>query len=217
MGMPRADVHTLTIPYVVKTLRECAPDDSVTGDYNKKMNFVGNLINKTGNRIPESRADSIKMYKAITTVINASPSEFTQNMESFRRYIHQWASSLQGHKSLTDGSQLSLKANFVEYITYGLHNQHIVDIKEFGERVLQFGAKKEEPIVLYHQHQDQYIRVPESDKWREHSRSRSSPAKRRRSDNRGKQRLVAKKQLAPLSAPRCEKLEIVTLIRNYYF
>ena len=215
--MPRADVHTLTIPYVVKTLRECAPDDSVTGDYNKKMNFVGNLINKTGNRIPESRADSIKMYKTITTVINASASEFAQNMESFRRYIHQWASSLQGHKSLTDGSQLSLKANFVEYITYGLHNQHIVDIKEFGERVLQFGAKKEEPIVLYHQHQDQYIRVPESDKRREHSRSRSSPAKRRRSDNRGKQRLVAKKQLAPLSAPRCEKLEIVALIRNYYF
>ena len=87
VGMPRADVYTLTIPYVVKSLHECAPDDSVTGDYNKKMNCVANLINKTGNRIPESRADSIKMYKAITTVINA-PSEFTQNMESFRRYIH---------------------------------------------------------------------------------------------------------------------------------
>ena len=38
------------------------------------MNFVENLINKTGNRTAESRADSIKMYKAITTVINASPS-----------------------------------------------------------------------------------------------------------------------------------------------
>ena len=88
VGMPRDDVHTLTTPYVVKTLRECAPDDSVTGDHNKKMNFVCNLINKTGNRIPESRADGIKMYKAITTVINASPSEFTQNMESFRRYIN---------------------------------------------------------------------------------------------------------------------------------
>jgi len=97
------------------------------------------------------------MYKAITTVINMSPTEFTQNMGSFRRYIHQWVSSphTQGHKSLTDGSQLSLKANFVEYITYGLHNQHIVDINEFGERVLQFDAKREEPIVLYHQHQDQ--------------------------------------------------------------
>ena len=58
------------------------------------------------------------------------PPEFTQNLESFRRYIHQWASSLQGHKSLTDGSQLSLKASFVEYVTYGMHNQHIVDIKE---------------------------------------------------------------------------------------
>ena len=116
------------------------------------------------------------MYKAITTVINASSSEFTQNMESFRRYIHQWSVSLQDHKSLTDGSQLSLKAKFVKYITYGLHNQHIVDIKEFGGRVLQFKAKKEEPIVLYHQHQDQYIRVPESEKRREHSRSWSPPA-----------------------------------------
>ena len=162
--MPRAYVHTLTIPYVVKSLCECAPDDSVTGDYNKQLNFVGNLINKTGNRIPESRADSIKLYKAITTVINASPSEFTQNMESFRRYIYQWASSQQGHKSLTDGSQLSLKANFVEYITYGLKNQHIVDIKEFGERVLQFCER------------------------RKHSRSGSPPSKRHRSDNRGKQR-----------------------------
>ena len=96
--------------------------------------------------------------------------------------------SLQSHKSLTDGSQLSLKTNFVEYITYGLHNQHIVDIKEFGERVLQFGAKREQPIVLYHQRQDQYIRVPESDKRREHSSSRSPLHKRHRSDTRGKQR-----------------------------
>jgi len=80
----------------------------VTIDYNKKMNFVGNLINKTGNLIPESRSDGIKMYKVINAVINASPPEFAQNLESFRRYIHQWASSLQGHKSLTDRSQLSL-------------------------------------------------------------------------------------------------------------
>jgi len=150
----------------------------------QKLNFVGYLINKTGNRIPESRTDSNKMYK----VINASPSEFTQNMELFRCYIHQWASSLQGNKSLTDGSQLSLIVNFVEYITYGLQNQHIVDIKEFGERVLQFGAKREELIELYHQHQDQHIRVPDSDKRREHSCSRSPSAKRHRSNNRGKQR-----------------------------
>ena len=51
--------------------------------------------------------------------------------------------------------------------------------------------QKRGPIVLYHQHQDyyhQYIRVPESDKRREHSRSRSPPHKRHRSDTRGKQR-----------------------------
>ena len=110
-------------------------------------NDVGNLINKTVNRIPESRSDSIKMYKAITTFINALPSEITQMMKSFRHYIHQWTSSLQGHISLTDSCQLSLKANFVEFIAYRLHNQRIVDIKEFGERVLQFDAKREEPIT----------------------------------------------------------------------
>ena len=33
------------------------------------MNFVANLVNKTGNRILESRSNSIKMYNAITTVI----------------------------------------------------------------------------------------------------------------------------------------------------
>jgi len=81
---------------------------------------VGNLINKTGNKIPESRSEGIKMYKAINAVINASPPEFTQNLEIFRRYIYQWASNLQGHKSLTDGSQLSPKASFVEYVTFGM-------------------------------------------------------------------------------------------------
>ena len=116
--------------YVIRTLRDCAPDDSVTSDYNKKMNFVGNLINKTGNKILESRSEGIKRYKAINAVINGLLPEFTQNLDTFRRYIHQWASRLQGHKSLTHGSQLSLKASFVEYVTFGMHNQHIVDIKK---------------------------------------------------------------------------------------
>jgi len=35
VGMPRADVNTLTVSYVIRTLRDCAPDDSVTSDYNK--------------------------------------------------------------------------------------------------------------------------------------------------------------------------------------
>ena len=97
VGMPRADVNTLTVLYFIRTFRDCAPDDSVTSDYDKKMNFIGNLINKMGDRIPESRSDGIKIYKAINAVINASPPEFTQNLESCRRYIHEWASSLQGH------------------------------------------------------------------------------------------------------------------------
>ena len=105
VDIPRTDVNTLTVSYVIRIHRDCAP---VTSDYNKKINFVGNLINKMGNRIPESRSDGIKMCKAINAVINASPPEFTQNLESFRRYIHQWVSNLQGQKSLTNGSQLSL-------------------------------------------------------------------------------------------------------------
>ena len=106
VGMPRADVNTLT--------SNCTPDDAVTSDYNKKMNLVVNLINKTVNRIPESRSDGIKIYKAINAIINASPPEFNQNLESFRRYIHQWVSSLQRHKSLTDGSQTEPYSSFVE-------------------------------------------------------------------------------------------------------
>ena len=94
----------------------------------------------------------------------------TLNLEAFRRYIHQWASSLQGHKSLTDGSQLSLKASFVEYVTFGMHDQHIVDIMEMGEWVLQFAIKREEPVLLYHQHQDQY-HAPDTD----YSRAQSFP------------------------------------------
>ena len=32
MDMPRADINSLTLSYVIKTLRGCAPDDVVTGD-----------------------------------------------------------------------------------------------------------------------------------------------------------------------------------------
>ena len=44
------------------------------------MNFVGNQINKTGNRIPKSTSDGIKIYKDINAVINASPTEFTRTL-----------------------------------------------------------------------------------------------------------------------------------------
>ena len=32
VGMPRDDVNTLTVSYVIRTLRDCAPDDAVTSD-----------------------------------------------------------------------------------------------------------------------------------------------------------------------------------------
>ena len=77
----------------------------------------------------------------------------------------------------------------MEYVTFGMHNQQIVDVKEMGERVLPFAIKREEPVVLYHQHQDQY-RAPDTDysSSRARSRSRSPPSKRHRPDNRGKRR-----------------------------
>ena len=61
------------------------------------MNFVGNLTNKTDNKILESRSDGIKIYKDINAVVITSPTEFTQNHESFHRYIHQWSSSIRVH------------------------------------------------------------------------------------------------------------------------
>ena len=85
--MLRADIITLTLSYLIKTQRECAPDDALTDEYNEMMNFVGKLVNKPGNRIPASRSDGVNMYKATKAVI-------------------------------TDGSQMSLKASFIEYITY---------------------------------------------------------------------------------------------------
>ena len=67
VGMPRADVNTLTVSYVIQTLRDCATDDDVTSDYDLRIN-VGDL-NKTGIRIPDSRSDDIKMY----TIRTSSP------------------------------------------------------------------------------------------------------------------------------------------------
>jgi len=66
-----------------------------------------------------------------------------------------------------------------------MHNQHVVDIKGIEERALQFAIKREEPVLLYHQHQDQY-RAPDYSKAQ--SRSRSPSSKRHRPDNRGKRR-----------------------------
>jgi len=63
-----------------------------------------------------------------------------------------------------------MEVSFMKYVTYGMHNQYIIDIKEMGERVLQFAIKREEPVLLYHQHQDQY-RAPDTD----YSRVRSVP------------------------------------------
>ena len=73
-------------------------------------------------------------------------------------------------------------------LAYRVTNQQMVDVKEMGERVLQFAIKREEPVLLYHQHQDQY-RAPDPDySSRARSRSQSPPSKRHRPDNRGKRR-----------------------------
>ena len=61
LGYPHDDVTNLTISHVIQCLRDSAPADVATLEYNKKISFVGNLINRTGNRIPDSRADGIKM------------------------------------------------------------------------------------------------------------------------------------------------------------
>ena len=39
VGIPRADVHTLTVSYVIRILRDCAPDDSV-------IYFVDSIVSK---------------------------------------------------------------------------------------------------------------------------------------------------------------------------
>jgi len=77
----------LTIAHVIHCLRYSAPDDAATLDYNKKISFVGNLLNRTGNHIPETGAEGVKMHQAITTVLTVMPSVIKTNMEQFRRYI----------------------------------------------------------------------------------------------------------------------------------
>ena len=39
---------------------------------------------------------------------------------------------------------------------YGMHNQVITDIKQVGQRVIEFGTKREEPVLQYYHHQDEY-------------------------------------------------------------
>ena len=61
-----------------------------------------------------------------------------------------------GLKSLTEGSQVSFRANFQDYMMHGMHNNPITDIKQVGQRVIELGTKREEPILQYYQHKDEY-------------------------------------------------------------
>ena len=90
--------------------RDSAPDDVATLENNHKNSFVGNLIN----RIPDTR---VKMQIAITAVLTAMLSDIKQNLEYFLLSIQQRAQGLHGPKTLTEGSQISLRAHFQDYMT----------------------------------------------------------------------------------------------------
>ena len=51
------------------------------------------------------------MQQAITKLFTATPLDIKTNLEQFRRSKQQWTQGLQGPKTLTEGSQISLKAN----------------------------------------------------------------------------------------------------------
>ena len=53
---PHDEVSNLTVAHVIQCLRDSAPDDAATLDYKKKFSFVCDLIDRTGNCIPETRA-----------------------------------------------------------------------------------------------------------------------------------------------------------------
>ena len=112
IGYTYDKVSELTISHVIQCLRDSAPDATATLDYDKKISFVGNLINRTCNRIPETRVDGVKMQKAIITILTAMTSGIKNNMERFHRYIQLWTQGLHGHKTLTEGSHISLWVNF---------------------------------------------------------------------------------------------------------
>ena len=67
--------------------------------YNKKITFVGNLINRVGNRILKTRGEGVNMHEAIITVLTPVPSDVKNNMDQFHRL---WAQGLHGHKTLSE-------------------------------------------------------------------------------------------------------------------
>ena len=118
------------------------------------------------------------MQRSIAKILTATPSDIKSNLEQFRRSIQQWAQELHGLKTLTEGSQISLK----DYMIYGMINQIITDIKQVCQRVIEFGTKLEEPVLQYFQHQDEYRG---QDQYRKRARfpSRSSPPSKRQYRN----------------------------------
>jgi len=77
--------------------------------------------------IPETRADGVKI---------------------------QWTQGLHGHKTLAESGQMSLRANFQDYMMHEMHNYPISDIKQEGQLVIEFGTKREGPVLQHYQHQD---------------------------------------------------------------
>jgi len=59
-----------------------------------------------------------------------------------------------------------------------MNNQVITDIKQVGQRVIEFGTKREEPVLQYYQHQDEY-RSQDQYRKRPRSPSRSPPSSKR--------------------------------------
>ena len=73
---------------------------------------------------------------------------------------------------------LLMLSHFQDYMIYGMNNQVITDIKQVGQRVIEFDTKREEPVLKYYQHQDEY-RDQQQYRKRDRSPSRSPPPSKR--------------------------------------
>ena len=108
-----------------------------------------------------SYEDAWTIYPADVIYITDIPCTILDALFSSHRekigYPHDEVSNLttqglHGHKTLTEVGQMSLRANFQDYMMHGMHNNPISDIKQLGQRVIEFGTKREESVHQCYQH-----------------------------------------------------------------
>jgi hypothetical protein len=143
------------------------------------------IVESRRNSLGYARTDpkSLSLEHVIQCRKNSAPDDFYTTGYNTTETFRQWAKRMTAPKSFSAGITSSLMNNFHEYMRGGLHHFPINVSHEIGERLIEFGNKREGSVIRYNQYQEQTKGYHSGHK-RDRSRSRSDQRDKRRYDRR---------------------------------